>query len=188
MQTLNIAESTPERSESRVKALLWPSVQNATDVDYLSTQGFWICTLIALFSLIVGVLAGNPYSSVLVFFYYILGGMGVREGSITASILVFSLYLIDVVSGISVVRIIFSAILLSNVRAIWLAAHWQPGTEEAEAPPRLNDTLSDKYSDQLPRWLWPKIRYIYFVFAFILLIVATAGVIIIFVRAGQLRR
>ena len=185
MQTLNIAESTP-KSEGRIKSLLWPNVENSTDVDYLSAQGLWICTVVAVVSLGAGLLFGHPLAGFFIFIYYIVGGMGVREGSIAAAVLVFAFYLLDAfASGVNIVRIIFSALLLSNVRAIWLAAHWEPGTEQTEAPPRLNETLGDKYSDQLPRWLWPKVRYLYYGFAFIFLILATAGLIIVFIRGKQ---
>lgn len=186
MQTLNIAESTP-KSEGRLKSLLWPSVQNATDVDYLSSQGLWICTVVAALSLGAGFLFGHPLAGFFVFVYYIFGGMGVREGSIAAAVFVLAFYLLDAfASGINVIRIIFTALLLSNVRAIWLAAHWQPGSDQTEAPPRLDETFGDKYSDQLPRLIWPKIRYIYFIFAFVFLILATAGLIAMFIRRTQL--
>ena len=39
MQTLGLAESTP-RTENRIKSLLWPSIQTATDVDYLGTHNW----------------------------------------------------------------------------------------------------------------------------------------------------
>lgn len=40
METLNLSDSTP-RSESRLKSLFWPSIQNGADVDYLGTPGYW---------------------------------------------------------------------------------------------------------------------------------------------------
>jgi hypothetical protein len=42
----------------------------------------------------------------------------------------------------------------------------------------MNETWSDKLSDQLPRWLWPKIRILYFIFAFVMLALVVAGTIL----------
>jgi hypothetical protein len=58
METLNLSESTP-RSESRLKALFWPTIQTGTDVDYLGSQGYWVCTLVAVVSLVFLVVAGQ---------------------------------------------------------------------------------------------------------------------------------
>ena len=42
-----------QRTESRLKSLLWPTVKNDSDVEYLTTQGFWICFLVAAEALAV---------------------------------------------------------------------------------------------------------------------------------------
>jgi hypothetical protein len=39
MQTLGLDPTAP-RTEGRLKSLLWTSVINDADVDYLTTQGF----------------------------------------------------------------------------------------------------------------------------------------------------
>jgi hypothetical protein len=186
MQTLGLAESTP-RSESRIKALLWPSIQTGTDVDYLRTQGLWICTFVAVMSLLFGFLSGHPVIAILVFVLYIAGGMGVRQGSVVASLMTLLCYVGDsFATGIGIMRIIFAAILLSNLRASWLASQWQPDSSDAEMPPRLSETLGDKFADKLPLWLWPKIRFPYYVYSFGMLVVITAGVIIILMRRMNL--
>jgi hypothetical protein len=63
---------------------------------------------------------------------------------------------------LGVVRILLMALLLSNVRATWIAATRVPGSEEADLPPRLNETFADKFADRLPQRLWPKIRILRF--------------------------
>ena len=50
METLGLSDST-QRSESRLKSLLWPSIQTGTDVDYLGTQRYWVSTLVSVVSL-----------------------------------------------------------------------------------------------------------------------------------------
>jgi hypothetical protein len=80
----------------------------------------------------------------------------VRERSRYAAIVVLIMYLLDALLAPGVVRIILSALLLSNLRATWIAANWRPESEEAVLPPRLNETFTDKLADQLPPWFWPR--------------------------------
>ena len=164
METLGLSDST-QRSESRIKALLWPSIQNGTDIDYLGSQGYWICTLVAVLSLIVLAATVHWLIGVVVFLFYYLGGVGVRERSRFAAAVVFAMYVLDSVGSLGVMRIIFGALLLSNLRGTWIAATWKPESEEAILPPRMNETFFDKLADQLPRWLWPKIRIVYYIYA-----------------------
>jgi hypothetical protein len=113
-----------------------------------------------------------------VFCFYYIGGVGVRERSLFAAIMVFALFALDtVVGGLGVVRIIFAALLLSNVRATWVAANWSKNSEEAMMPPRLGETLTDKFTDKLPKWLWPKVRFVYYGFAFVFLALVVVGLL-----------
>lgn len=50
MQTLDLSGQS-KKSDGPLKSLLWPTVENAWDVDYLGQQGFWICLFIAILSL-----------------------------------------------------------------------------------------------------------------------------------------
>lgn len=165
MQTLGISDSTPE-TESRLKSLFWPSINTANDVDYLGTQGYWICTVVAVASFFFTALLGHPLVGLFVLLFYYLGGVGVRERSRYAATVVFTAYAFEILlSGIGVIRVLFSALLLSNLRAIWIAATWRPEADAAALPPRLSETWSDRLSDQFPTWLWPKIRIAYYVFS-----------------------
>jgi hypothetical protein len=185
MQTLGISDSTP-RTESRLKSLLWPSVETATDVDYLGTQGYWICTVVAVITLVLSVLVGRAGWGVLIFLLYYLGGVGVRERSRYAAITVFVFYLLEILtSGPSVPRIIFAALLFANLRATWIAAGWRPESEEAILPPRLSETWGDKLSDQLPQWLWPKVRILYYVLSAIVFFFIQVGLIAVAYRLSR---
>jgi hypothetical protein len=178
MQTLGLSQSTPA-SESRMKSLFWPSVTCAEDVDYLGTQGYWVCTLVAVLSFGVGASTKMPVFAFLTFCFFFIGGVGVRERSLYAAIMVFSLYSLDVLTGsVGVVKIIFIALLLSNVRATWKATNWAENPEQSAMPQRLGDTWTDKLSDRFPAWLWPKLRYPYYVFSFIFLGLAVAGLLL----------
>src|SRR6185503_12862873 len=96
METLGLSDST-QRSESRLKSLLWPSIQTGTDVDYLGTQGYWVCTLVSVVSLIVLIVTNQPMMGIAIFLFYYLGGVGVRERSRYAATMVFLMYLADTI-------------------------------------------------------------------------------------------
>jgi hypothetical protein len=119
-----------------------------------------------------------PITAAAVFFLYYIGGVGVRERSSFAAAIVLVAMLVEIVaSGPSVLRVILAALLLSNLRAAWIADGWKPDSEEAVLPPRMNETFGDKLMDQLPKWLWPKIRIPYFIFALVFLALSVAGTI-----------
>jgi hypothetical protein len=182
METLGLSESTP-RSESRLKSLFWPSIQNGADVDYLGLQGYWVCAVAAALSFALTVIAGNPVLAVTVLVFYYVGGVGVRERSRYAATAVLALFVADtLVTGPSVLRILIGALLLSNLRATWIASRWKSGTEEAALPPRLNETPGDKFADELPQWLWPKVRIPYYIFSGGVLLITAAGVAIMLLR------
>src|SRR5450631_1801654 len=160
MQTLGRSDSTI-RSESRLKSLSWPSIQSGADVDYLSVQGFWVCTIVGVVSLFfLAVSAHEPIIGILVFLLFHLGGVGVREHNPFAAAIILVYYIVDFLAsavflfvnspGIGVLRIIIVALLLSNLRATWIAGSWKPDSEEAALPPRMGETFSDKFSD-----IWP---------------------------------
>jgi len=163
MQTLGISDST-SRSESRLKSLFWPSIESGVDVDYLALQGYWVCTVVASLSLAILFAAHQPIIGIVTFLFFYLGGVGVREHSRFAATVVFIFYAIDTLAsfkllmaspGMIVLRVIITALLLSNLRATWIAANWKPGADDAAMPMRLSDTLTDKFANDWPTWIWP---------------------------------
>jgi hypothetical protein len=193
MQTLGISDSTA-RSESRLKSLFWPSIESATDVDYLAVQGYWVCTFVATLSLVFLFATGQPVLAVVVFLLFHLGGVGVREHSRFAATVVFVYYVIDLLAsfksfvgspGGMVLRVIITALLLSNLRATWIAAHWRSGSDEAALPLRLNDTWTDKFANTWPTWLWPKIRVVYYIFSIGVLLLLSLGLVVIALHGAR---
>ena len=195
MQTLGLSDSTP-RSETRLKSLFWPSVQSGADVDYLAVQGFWVCTLVGAISLVFQVLAGNPITGIILFLLFHVGGIGVREHNPFAAAVMLAYYMTDFLAsivftaanspGIGVVKVIIMALLLSNLRATWIAAGWKPDSAEAELPPRLGETFADKFSDKWPALIWPNVKVLYYIFSFGCLVLTVAGLIVLFLRRGHL--
>jgi len=190
MQTLGLSDSTT-RSESRLKSLFWPSIESGADVDYLAVQGFWVCTFVGTMSLVLLTLGSHPITGLLVFLLFHLGGIGVREHNPFAAIMMLFYYIVDFLAsalfllnspGIGVVRIIIIALLLSNVRATWIADHWKPDSEEAALPPRFGETFVDKLADRWPAFVWPKVKVLYYIFSVGYLALTVAGLIVMTLR------
>jgi hypothetical protein len=178
METLGLADSTP-RSDNRLKSLFWPSIQNGTDVDYLGTQGYWVCSIVAVISFVGLWINGEPITGAVMLLFFYLGGVGVRERSRYAALAVLVMYALDsLVTRPGVVRILIGALLLSNLRATWIASNWQADSEAAILPPRMAETLADKFADRLPQWLWPKLRILYYIFAGVLLVAVLVGLML----------
>jgi hypothetical protein len=171
MEILGLSESTP-RTESRWRALLWPTIHNEADFDYITTQGLWICFIVAAITAIISAVGGHPLTGAFESTVFFFAGAGVRERSRVAGITAFSAYLLSALvmqrytgGGFGIVRIVFLALLFANVRGNWLSARWAREQGSPTPPARLNETLGDKLADQLPPWLWPKIRFIFYVIA-----------------------
>lgn len=171
MQNLGLSDSTP-RTESRWRALFWPVIRNEGDFDYITTQGLWICFFVAAVTLIFTAIAGSLLLAAFGAAFYFLAGVGVRQQSWIAAIVAFSSYLLSGLvaqrytgNGFGIMQVIFLALLFANIRGSWLAARWAADSESAVAPPRLNQTFTDKLSDQLPALLWPKAKFVFYVLA-----------------------
>ncbi len=68
METLGLSDSS-QRSDGRLKSLFWPSIQNGTDVDYLGTQGYWVCTIAAVLSCVFLVINNQPITGAAVLLF-----------------------------------------------------------------------------------------------------------------------
>jgi hypothetical protein len=174
MQILGLSDSTPH-TESRLKSLFWPSIKTANDVEYLGRQGYWVCTVIAAYFFDV-LIWGRPFYAIFCLAFYYLGGVGIRQRSSYAASLVLVMQFADTfLNGIHVVRVLILALLLSNLRATWIASRWNADSEEAALPPRLRETWTDVFTDQLPVWLWKKVELSYYVFSTGLLVLDFAA-------------
>jgi hypothetical protein len=68
-------------------------------------------------------------------------------------------------------------LLISNLRATWISGNWKPESEEAALPPRIGETFADKFSDQWPAFIWPKVKVLYYIFSVGCLAITVAGLI-----------
>ncbi len=135
----------------------------------MTRQGFWVCFVLATMTLLLNLAAGFVFDGLFEAGFYYLAAMGVRERSRSAGIAAFlSYFLAPFVmyrfgqNGFGILRIFFLALLLANVRGNLQAAMWKDDPDEG-TPERLNDTFGDKLADQMPRVVWPKGKYVFFV-------------------------
>jgi hypothetical protein len=178
MQTLGLA-SDSQRSDGWLKSLLWPTVDNAWDVDYLGQQGLWVCTIVAVFGVGASLLTGNLVMIAIALvsgLFFVLGGMGIREASWPAAAVLFGVQLCNTLIRPNVFTIAFTLILLSNLRATFLASEWRPAAEGEDRPTRFSESIGDKYVDQLPRILWPKLQIPFFILSAVMLLLGFLGV------------
>jgi hypothetical protein len=162
MQTLGLSDSTP-RTESRWRALLWPTIRNEGDFDYITRQGFWICTVVAAVTIVFAAFTGSLIGGLFDGGFFFLAGLGVRKRSRIAAIAAFTVYLLGSFAvlqysggGGGIVRIVFLALLFANIRGNWLSARWEKDAQVALAPIAPNPTIGDRLVDQLPTFLWPR--------------------------------
>jgi hypothetical protein len=188
MQTLGLS-SESKRSDGPIKSIFWPTVDNAWDVDYLGRQGLMICTLVAALTLFPLLFARNPISlmaGVLAALVFLIGGLGVREGSWPAAAMVFSLYFLGLLAVLAggripgIVSVIAAGVLLTNLRAAFLASEWKPAGPDEDRPTRFNETMTDFLVDQLPAKAWPKLQIPFFAVgaAFMALTLIGLGVVL----------
>lgn len=188
VQTLGLSSSTP-KTESRLKTLFWPTIQYDTDVDLIARQGFWVCFIVAVATLAFGVWGGMAAAlgACAVGLFFFLAGIGCRQRDRFAAIVAALVYFASSVAGVtafslfSVVQIIFMALLFANIRATWIASWWERPAAQAAPEPAVVDpvieTFGDKIADRMPAVLWPKIKWLFYVYAVIICLLVCIGVV-----------
>ena len=191
MQTLGLSDA-PQPTDNLFKRLLWPEIANGYDVDLVSQQGFWVCFVVAVFSTIVLIATGQPLVGILIGATYLLGGMGVRQRSVAAAILIFSSYLLGRLAsmeamflglpggGNPLVGIVATMLLFANVRATFLARRWQRAeapSDISELPEQMTTSFGDKLANVLPEKLWPAGKYAFYPLAIIVIVISVLSMI-----------
>ena len=189
MSTLGL-DGRPQREDNIFQRIFWPG-NHAGEADALGQQGFWVCLAVGLLSAIVTVWTGHPLVALLVFAFYWLGGMGVREHSVTAAIIVALGCIASLAVGIltrhfpGFLDIAITCILLGNIRGTYIASSWQAKGDLEVFPSRMNTTFFDWLVDQLPSKLWPRGRYVFFVVSAVYGVLLTLGTIALMHRLAS---
>ena len=185
MQTLGLS-SKPQPTDNIFKRLFWPNIESGYDVDLLGQQGFWVCTAVGGFSGLMLLLAGWPTLAVIYALAFFLEGCGVRERSIVAAVVVFGLYVTNVVSGALMGGFgnpVFTAVILmllfSNIRATVMAKLWTEAPEDegkSELPERGRESLPERFANVLPAKLWPVWQYVFYPMAVVVMALLIMGI------------
>jgi signal peptidase I len=130
MQTLGLSDSTP-KSEGRLRALLWPRISSEVDASTAAQNAKYatlgIAALTALAALARIVNPSNFAEAALLLALFVMLGFGIRQFSITASILALAFYvtnlIISIVRGLFgpgiIIGVIVTALFISALRAAW---------------------------------------------------------------------
>lgn len=187
METLGLS-GPPVRNENIFRRIFWPSA-DSVDADMLGQQGFWICLLLALLTVIEAVFKGHVLLSIFFAIFYFLGGIGVREHDIASAISVTAIYVLNVIGVVLMARqfpgwlVLFVILILaSNVRGCWIASKWLRSGDPDIVPMRMNENWRDKLVDQMPARVWPRLRAAFYILAFLVFMATLAGVIVIAAR------
>lgn len=192
METLGLS-GPPVRNESIFRRIFWPSSESV-DADMLGQQGFWICLLLALLTVITAAFQRHIILGVLFALFYFLGGIGVREHDVVAAISVATVYLLNAVGAVLMTRqfpgwlvLFVILILVSNVRGCWIASKWLHAGDPDLAPLRMKENWRDRLVDQMPARVWPRMRTVFYVLVFLVLMATLAGTIVVAVRGPIIR-
>lgn len=171
-----------EKQDNLFQRVFWPS-DDASSVDMLGQQGFWICAGIAVISFLLLLVQGHWVIGILTFAFLVLGGIGVREHSTAAAILVAGAYLLNLVAGAfigvppGILAIALAMLLLANIRGTWIAARWMKRGDPEEFPRRMSETWSDRLVDQMPARVWPKAKILFYCLALVYIGLAVLGTV-----------
>ncbi|HEY4011029.1 MAG TPA: hypothetical protein VGM11_12825 [Acidobacteriaceae bacterium] len=184
MSTLGL-DGRPEREDNIIQRIFWPG-NHAGEADSLGQQGYWVCLFVGVISAGISIFTGHPVIGLLIFAFYWLGGMGVREHSMLAAIIVAFGYIATLVFAVAtrhlpgLLDVAITVILLGNIRGTYVASSWSAKGDPEVFPDRMNVTAFDWLVDQLPAKFWPKGRYAFFFVSLIyggLLTVGTVNVL-----------
>jgi hypothetical protein len=179
-----------EKQDNILQRLFWPG-DHAGEVDSLGQQGFWICVFVAVISSVVLVFQGHWFVALLNFTFFSLGGIGVREHSTTAAVLVAIAYVLNqaanVVAGMfpSFLGIAAAVLLIANIRGTWVAARWLKRGDLDAFPERMSETWKDRFVDQMPARVWPKARVPFFCVAAIYMLLIALGTVMLAHHQGR---
>jgi hypothetical protein len=186
-------DQSPVKDDNLFQRMFWPSDQ-AGEADTLGKQGFWVCLAIGLFSLVVSGFQGQAVIGALTFLFFVLGGMGVREHSQPAAILVAVVYALNIAAGLAMgnppgaLTLILALLLAANIRATYIAAKWAVSGDPDAMPERFNQTFSDKLVDQMPAAVWPRAKIPFFCLAGLYVAVSVLGVVMLAMGVPQKMR
>ncbi|WP_260704390.1 hypothetical protein [Edaphobacter flagellatus] len=186
MQT--VERFTAQQPTDRLlKRLFWPRIATRRDVDLIGQQGFWICVVVASVWTVGSFFTAHVVLGLLVGATYFLAAIGVRVHSIPAAWLAFFCLFLDRVAtveawalgvpggGRPTVGILATILLLMNIRATILARRWlSVAVESVDA--QSSATFLGKFVNEWPVLLWPRVRYVFYPLASIVILTSVTAI------------
>lgn len=174
MQTLGLDPGPAARRDSVIKNLFWPTVESSGDVASTTTQGFWLCVVVAALTFLAFATSGYLWLGLSAAVFFLLGGVGIRQKSRFAAGMIFGVYVVAtfadwrfmlvrggplaLLSPGLFVKLLILALLAANLRAVLLAAKLAEGRlPEGQAGSESREWLTER----LPPRLWPVGRYLF---------------------------
>ncbi len=169
-----------EKQDNIFQRLFWPS-DHAGEADTLGQQGFWICAVVAIISLVALSVQRHWILALLSFAFFLLGGIGVREHSTPAAVFVALAYALNQALGLFLgqfpgfLAFVACVLLIANIRGTWIASQHKFSGDPDAFPERLNSTFRDKLVDQMPAKVWPRTKILFFVIAALYMLLTLFG-------------
>jgi hypothetical protein len=179
-----------EKEDNLLQRLFWPG-DHAGETDTLGQQGFWICAVVAIGSLVVLAVQGHWILALLTLAFFGLGGIGVREHSTVAAVLVAVAYVLNLIANVMAgkfpgfLTIAAAVLLIANIRGSWVAAKWAKRGDPESFPERMRETWRDRLVDQMPAWVWPRARIAFFCVAGIYMLLLLLGTVMLSRRVSE---
>lgn len=127
MQTLGLSDSTP-KSEGRLRALFWPRMASEVDAATAAQNAMYAALAIGGLTVVAALAGLVARASILDALLLFVLALGIRQFSVTASILATCLYVVEFVSSILsgrvgsgiVIAVIATGLFIGGIRAAWL--------------------------------------------------------------------
>lgn len=160
-----------------------------------------MCTIIGVLSMLMTLLTGSPVQmlvGLLTMATFVLAGMGVRERSIAAAVLIFLTYLLDkclgwMFAGVAnpVVGVLSLMLLLANVRATVMSRRWENSRtpeDVREMPERSTVTFFDRMANVVPGKVWPAGQYVFYPLVAVMIALTLLGGVGMMMARRQLQK
>ena len=180
-------DETPVKDDNMFQRLFWPS-DHAGETDQLGQQGFWVCWAVAVVSFVVLMVQGHWLLAPFTLLVYGLGGIGIREHSQPAAMLVAIIYWMNQLAGLAMGRfpgflgLAGGVLLIANIRGTYIAAKWAAKGDAEVFPERANESFKDRFVDQMPTVVWPRVKIPFFVLASLYAALAVLGIVMLVMR------
>ena len=185
-------DETTVKDDNLFQRLFWPS-DHAGETDMLGQQGFWVCWGVGVVSMLVLLAQGHWILALLTLLVYGLGGVGIREHSQPAAMLIACIYWLNQLAALMGGRVPGvigrggGVLLIANIRGTHIAAKWAAKGDAEAFPERASASWSDRFVDQMPVVVWPRAKVPFFTLAGLYLTLSVLGLMMLMMGVGARR-